>query len=297
VGHNPPKRGALYNGILHFRLYALRFRMAAQERIEFPAGQTANLIRGRLGAALRQVGCPPECADPGFCPTPICAYRRLFVPHSKLSGPSGLANRPRPFVLRVRDLEGVTFDTGTTFSIGINLFEMRPGARAELSAAFERWPSARLEAVEGAERLLDLPLESGARPVGRVALRFLTPTELKGEWAGSPLPPFELLVSRIRDRLSTLRALYGEGPLPIDFKGFAQRAGGVITLAGSICESPALRRSRQTGQTHSIGGFVGQVEYQGDLAEFLPYLRAAEFTGVGRQTVWGKGEIRVEGVD
>jgi hypothetical protein len=51
------------------------------------------------------------------------------------------------------------------------------------------------------------------------------------------------------------------------------------------------RRSSRTGQVHPIGGFVGEAEYEGDLAEFVPYLHAARWTGVGRQTVWGKGEI------
>jgi CRISPR/Cas system endoribonuclease Cas6 (RAMP superfamily) len=55
------------------------------------------------------------------------------------------------------------------------------------------------------------------------------------------------------------------------------------------------RRSSRTGQIHPLGGFTGQAEYQapddGDLAEFLPYFRAGQWTGVGRQTVWGKGEI------
>ena len=54
------------------------------------------------------------------------------------------------------------------------------------------------------------------------------------------------------------------------------------------------RRSTRTGQTHSIGGFVGIAEYEGDLAEFLPYLEAGRWTGVGRQSVWGKGEMKVE---
>ncbi|MCU1257176.1 MAG: hypothetical protein JWO80_61, partial [Bryobacterales bacterium] len=44
----------------------------------------------------------------------------------------------------------------------------------------------------------------------------------------------------------------------------------------------------------SIGGFLGTAEYEGELAEFLPYLQAAKWTGVGRQSVWGKGEISVE---
>ena len=49
------------------------------------------------------------------------------------------------------------------------------------------------------------------------------------------------------------------------------------------------RRSGRTGQIHSLGGFVGEAEYEGDLTEFVPYLRAAQWTGVGRQTAWGKG--------
>ena len=38
---------------------------------------------------------------------------------------------------------------------------------------------------------------------------------------------------------------------------------------------------------------VGVAEYEGELGEFVPFLEAAQWTGVGRQTVWGKGAIRV----
>lgn len=128
-------------------------------------------------------------------------------------------------------------------------------------------------------------------------MKFLTPTELKGSSAGDGLPRFELLAARVRDRISTLRALYGEGPLALDFRGFAERAAAVQTAGGELHRVQLERRSRGTGQTHSLGGFVGQVEYAGDLSEFLPFLRVAVFTGVGRQTVWGKGEINVDVVD
>jgi CRISPR/Cas system endoribonuclease Cas6 (RAMP superfamily) len=56
----------------------------------------------------------------------------------------------------------------------------------------------------------------------------------------------------------------------------------------------AERVSRNTGQRHPLGGFTGVAEYEGDLTEFIPYLEIAAYTGVGRQTVWGKGEIRIE---
>jgi len=61
-----------------------------------------------------------------------------------------------------------------------------------------------------------------------------------------------------------------------------------------LVQVAAGRTSRATGQRHSLGGFTGVAEYEGDLAEFLPYLEIARWTGVGRQTVWGKGEIAYE---
>ena len=53
------------------------------------------------------------------------------------------------------------------------------------------------------------------------------------------------------------------------------------------------RLSSRTGQRHPLGGFVGEVEYQGELGEFAPYLRLGKWVGVGRQTVWGKGEVEI----
>jgi hypothetical protein len=53
------------------------------------------------------------------------------------------------------------------------------------------------------------------------------------------------------------------------------------------------RRGGRTDQMQPLGGFIGVAEYEGDLGEIVPILKTAEWTGVGRQTVWGKGAIRV----
>ena len=39
---------------------------------------------------------------------------------------------------------------------------------------------------------------------------------------------------------------------------------------------------------------VGEVEYAGRLDAFIPFLRAAFYTGVGRHTVWGNGCVSTE---
>lgn len=98
----------------------------------------------------------------------------------------------------------------------------------------------------------------------------------------------------MRDRVSMLNALYGSGPLQIDFKDFARRAELIHATSSRLAWKEASRRSSRSGETHSLGGFTGEVEYFGGLAEFMPYLEAAYWTGVGRQTVWGKGELTAQ---
>ena len=106
-------------------------------------------------------------------------------------------------------------------------------------------------------------------------------------------PEFGILFGRLRDRISTLRALYGAGPLEIDFRAMGERAAAVRMTRCELQRTEVDRLSSRTGQRHPLGGFVGEAEYEGELGEFLPYLRAGKWVGVGRQTVWGKGEMEV----
>jgi len=146
-----------------------------------------------------------------------------------------------------------------------------------------------IEELSGTEPI-QIHLGPTGQSVSRIRVRFLTPTELKG----TEKPHFGVLMRRIRDRISGLRALYGTGPLQMDFKAFGERADRVEMAHCDLHQIEAERVSRNTGQRHSLGGFVGVAEYEGELAEFVPFLEAAQWTGVGRQTVWGKGEIAIE---
>jgi len=145
---------------------------------------------------------------------------------------------------------------------------------------------AEFHALQGSD-ILRLPL-GGATPAERLRVTFLSPTQLKGQKS----PEFGKMFARIRDRISTLRALYGSGPLEIDFKAMGERAAAIRMTRCELRHVDAERVSRN--QRHPLGGFMGVAEYEGDLTEFIPYLEVAGYTGVGRQTVWGKGEIAIE---
>ena len=136
-----------------------------------------------------------------------------------------------------------------------------------------------------------LDLTTTAVSPDRIRVDFLSPTELKHEHRIASRPEFPILFRRIRDRVSTLSRLYGAGNLDIDYLGTNERAARVRMTDCEVRRQETTRRSTKTGQVHSIGGFVGFAEYEGELAEFLPWLSIAHWTGVGRHAVWGKGEI------
>jgi len=312
----------VFSGLLTFSLAAYRFFFEALEPVRFPAGSAGNAFRGAFGHILRRIACRDDCPGAKSCARRLeCAYARLFEPVC-LEGPSGLADAPRPFVIRASGLDGRNYDSGETFWIDVHVFDLRQPVIPYLTAAMAALAEEGIGAARGRVRLgrvhsLDERGDPAAclyrdgcwldespappimvsldpcHPAGAQALtvQFLTPTELKNQGRVLAGAPFAVVFARARDRVSTLRALYGDGPLDIDFRGMAQRAAAVETLASQLQWVRAERRSSRTGQVHPLGGFVGEVRYRGLLGEFLPFLEAARWTGIGRQTVWGKGAI------
>jgi hypothetical protein len=248
----------------------------------------------------------------------------MFEPSATAPGPSGLADWPRPFVFRAMHLDGTTFASGSHFYFDLNLFDTQTPAIAYLVLTFAQLareglgPGRRRVELTSVTQLseqgnrcatiyengsmmvhqnippLELDLSPIEVPITRLRVRFVTPTELKSGQQIAATPEFGILAARVRDRISTLRELYGGGPLDIDFREFGERAAAVRMTRCEIRSVEVIRRSSRTGQAHPIGGFVGEAEYEGDLAEFVPCLNAAKWTGVGRQTVWGKGEISLD---
>ena len=285
------------------KVEALRFVFKAQERLFFRQGTPANTLRGAFGTIFRKLACLPECqAEANGAHRANCVYALMFEPTQIKKGPSGLSDWPRPFVLRANHLDGQTFEAGQTFHFDLHLFaKVDPG---DLTRTFAQLADEglgqgrrRVDLVANDAETIVLPLAKHTSKVNKMTIRFITPTELKSASRLVAEPEFGVLVTRVRDRISTLCELYGGGAPAIDFKSFGERAALVRMTRCDIHPVESSRRSTRTGQVHSLGGFVGEADYEGDLAEFVPWLEAAEWTGVGRQTVWGKGMIETKCFD
>ncbi len=312
-----------------FEFYAFRLEFVAQDSVYFPPGKSGNIVRGAFGSMFRQLVCVDRCHDERTCEQrATCAYARIFEPVAPADqGPSGLHDWPRPFVFRAAHLDGATIETGRKFSFDVHLFDMKDPAIVYFVLAFAQVTKEGIGPRRGRAKLVEatqldakggsaakvyangtfvpaellppikLEFEPETMPVSKVRLRFLTPTELKHGQLLATRPEFPVLFGRIRDRISTLRALYGAGPLGIDFAAMGERAAAVKMTGCDLRFSEAERKSARSGERHPLGGFVGEVTYEGALAEFMPYLRAAKWVGVGRQTVWGKGVTDVKVIE
>lgn len=295
---------------MRFELQATRFHFQVlSDSVYFPPGNCGNIVRGAFGRSFKAATCGATCTD-----SQPCAYHRLFAPRpfarhvSTGSSPSGLGDSPRPFVIRAWNCDGLTIPPGGEFWFDFHRFDVAREQLATYAQAFERFAEdgigprqtkARLVKLDAAEPIsIDLS-QVRKDPIHRLTVEFATPTEIKSVGRLVRKPAFRVLFARVRDRVSTLRAMYGEGPLAIDFRGMAQRASGVRLVESEIERDSISRRSSRTGNEHPIGGFTGRVTYASEkpLNEFIPYLQVARWTGVGRQTVWGNGELRITEAD
>jgi hypothetical protein len=302
---------------LRFEFHRIRFHFEAIEPVLFPPGKVGNIIRGAFGRSFRAAACNARCLDSKQCVLP-CAYRPIFEPRAGEGGggPSGLGDLPRPFVIRAWEMDGLRLNAGIAFWFDLHLFDVRNPRIDEYQRAFTRFAEdglgpnqakARFNRAESLDlagrrtstgQILSIDLRSiPIAPITRLQVNYATPTELKSDGQSVQVPEFHILIARLRDRISTLRSLYGAGPLSIDFRGLVERAQKVHIAAADLQNREIVRRSGRTGQQHSIGGFHGPVVYEGALNEFVPYLVAGRWIGVGRQTAWGKGEIRVSRVE
>jgi hypothetical protein len=137
-----------------------------------------------------------------------------------------------------------------------------------------------------------------ALPTDRLDVAFLTPTRLKhrGElmWEG---PPFHVLVRRLLDRVSSLAYFHCGERWEIDFRGWIERAKEIRIADAATTWADWSRYSGRQDRRIKMGGLVGPVAYEGDLAPYRALLALGSLIHVGKGTVMGNGRMALKGLD
>lgn len=134
-------------------------------------------------------------------------------------------------------------------------------------------------------------LKNEAVEGGSLKIRFVTPTRIRV--AGNVLTEisFQLLVKNMLRRVSMLMEIYGGKKLDWDYRGLIDSAAEVKTVSSKLEWNDWERYSSRQNAKINLGGFIGEVEYQGKaLTKFLPLILAGELLHVGSGTSFGLGK-------
>lgn len=313
------------SGLDRLSIHRYRAVLDADEPIRVAPDRLPNVLRGSFDIAFRHLVCHDIDLDCRRCPLlTTCPYPVVFRP-APPPGSERLSRQqdiPRPFLFE----PPAVGDGETSLEVGLTLFGAanrflpyfvvalraladrgfgRVRGRLRLARVSGETPGGRGEVFDQTRAVvtpfarglrvadLDRPMDEATK---RVRVRFLTPTTLKRDGLLIERPSFADLVCRVRDRLSSLAAFFGDGPLEMDFAGVGRAAGEIRTVECQTRWERRNRRSSRTGDVHEISGFVGEAVYEGELGGWMPLLRLGEAVHVGKYAVWGNGRMAVEGI-
>lgn len=143
----------------------------------------------------------------------------------------------------------------------------------------------------------DLSLSQNSKPETRnsklVTVHYVTPTRVTYNGELHPEPEFHVIIRNLLRRLSNLCYFHCGEELKLDFKGVIEGAKEIEMKDGNIRWHDWERYSARQDTRMKLGGFVGPVEYRGELGSFFPLLKIGETVHVGKATGFGLGRYMI----
>ena len=131
---------------------------------------------------------------------------------------------------------------------------------------------------------------------GEVTLELLTPLRLVDDGQLVRRMAFRPLIQRLHGRLKQLTAEYSDTPLDFDLRQVMAQAEAVRVISDETRWVELESYSTRLGRATPIGGLVGRVTFEGDLAPFWSWLMWGQFTHVGKDAVKGNGWYQISNV-
>jgi hypothetical protein len=122
-------------------------------------------------------------------------------------------------------------------------------------------------------------------------LTFLTPTRIRVHGDLQSSVTFELLMKSLLRRLWQVASAHCGVELLLDHRRLIERAKEVSLVSSQLRWQDWERYSNRQQTSMKMGGFVGEVEFTGLDAEFLPVLALGELLHVGTGTTMGLGKF------
>lgn len=259
-----------------------------------------------------------------------CPYSYVFEtpPPQEEGRYKGYADIPRPFMFFPRLADRSTYAPGERLNIDLRLFGrgndylpyfvlafIKMGERG-LGALRKPFRLVRVQGVNPLSRVEQIIYVSEKNQVQepksiltgtmlfahlpqtaqRIKVDFMTPIRLKEEGRLVTTIEFQHLARSLMRRASALMQAHHSSGLELDYTGLAGRSHLVRRVQDYTQWYDIERYSQRQGGKMLLGGVVGEVTYEGtsgeeNLTEFLPLLEFGRWAGVGKNNVFGLGQM------
>ncbi len=310
---------------MNIKLTKLKFHLIAKDQIYLPKF-SGSTLRGGFGHALRRACCTmqrgQECSDCML--KTLCVYASVFETScAHVSGKGyNLSDYPRLFIIEPPFFSRNRFMPGESFSCNLVLmgkaveflpyfvFAFMEMGNSGIGAGRGRYRIDRVTDFHGdndsvifdgtAERFTEtgpnietLPEPLYGKAGTRILLNFKTPTRIKtGNHLTAELD-FRLFMQNLFRRLSLLTFVV-TGSLPdLDYKKLLENASEVGCSESDLSWYDWKRYSGRQKNTMKLGGFVGTVMFEGEIGEFMPFVKAGESIHIGKACTFGLGKYEI----
>jgi len=310
--------------LTEFSIHQIEFTLQAETNVHLGT-QAGSQFRGALWDHLQRIACiePSQQNNPKHSMNcPACFLLALEIPSARGHTP------PRPFVIRpplaVRAEDDRQYTVGESFKLGVNLFGYAVKLFPYVAQAIMqignsgvgyhrgRYAIQQIEAVHPITgKRVDL-LKNGKSEIPSQALthddickttrnwssdslnlRFLTPTQIYRQGKFDHRPQFAPIIARLLERLEAIHHHYTQTEVLLDWSETYQ---SLVAQADTITISLDNTRwietkggSRRANRLQDLSGFVGDVQFRGNITPFLPYLLWGQALHIGKNTPKGNG--------
>jgi len=305
-----------------FTFASLVVHLRALERVVLPPN-SGSTFRGAFGHAFRNVECrrrgPQNCLQCFL--QGQCLYYRYFL----RANPGG-RHPVRPYIFEVPYGRPIRVEPGEQVSfiftlvgegleylpVFLAVFEEmgncglgKGKSRCVLDSVYALGDEEHLPVYlkTSGERVLNPPIvrhwkQFADKTCGyaqRVQVQFLTPTRIQSKGRLIDDVPFHILVDKLLNRILDLDREYCGGTLDFPLAPLVRKAEeGVRRIEQKVVWYDWERYSSYQNSRMKLGGIVGYVTYEGEVAPFIPYLYLGEYIHIGKQSTFGNGTIKVE---
>ena len=292
-----------------------------------------STLRGGFGHAFRRIICAfkkKECTD--CLLKHQCVYAYVF--ETPIPADAQIMRKytaaPHPFILEPDINNRQTFHKGEDFSFGLTLIGRATDYLPYFIYAFEELGRIGIGKGRGKYELRKVTEEGGKghdlqekriiysgdtklltqtnsptqwadilinhpEPSNAIQVFFITPTRIKYNNHLIKDLEFHVFFRNLLRRISLLSYFHcGHRIDDTGFKDFIEQAGKIKTIKRSLYWHDWERYSNRQNTRMKMGGFMGEITYEGELRDFRPYIKLGEYMHVGKGSGFGLGRYRIE---